>query len=261
MQNIIKVISTEFLKSKKTFAWWLVILGAGFMPAFVSFVFLSKWKHLVPQQGHNPWEDFTEMSSKGLGFLYMPFFVVLLTCLFLNIEHKNNTWKHVFTLPVSKNYVYFSKLTALLLFIIMFYILYIPIWIGCGFMVGLIKPELQLTTYVPDYLLLLSICFHSFIASLGIVAIHFWLSLRFKNMIIPIGIAVLCGIIWVALYQGRSEQINYFPYSYNYSTVNPPNWITLKMFGVFPQHELFSILYFIIFSILSHRYFMRSFKG
>jgi hypothetical protein len=261
MQHLLKNISTEFIKSKKTFAWWLIILGAGFMPAFVSFVFLSKWKHLVPQQGHNPWDDFTEMSWKGMGFLYTPFFVVLLTCLFLNIEHKNNTWKYIFTLPISKNSIYFNKLFTLLIFIALFYILYIPIWIGFGFTVGLIKPELQLTAHSPDYISLLSLCFHSFIASLGILAIHFWLSIRFKNMIIPIGIAVLGGIIWVALYQGKAEQINYFPYAYNYSTVSPPYWVTQNMFGIFPQHEMFSILYFLLFTVFSYRYFIKTFKG
>ncbi len=261
MQNLIKNVSTEFIKSKKTFAWWLVIIGAGFMPAFVSFVFLSKWKHLVPQQGHNPWEDFTEMSWKGMGFLYTPFFIVLLTCLFFNIEHKNNTWKHIFTLPILKSSIYLNKLLTLLIFIAIFYILYIPIWIGCGFTVGLIKPQLQLTTHSPDYVSLLSLCFHSFIASLGILAIHFWLSIRFKNMIIPIAIAVVCSVVWIAMYQGRVEEITYFPYSYHYSTINPPEWVKLKMFGIFPQHEMFSILYFVIFTGLSYRYFVRTFKG
>lgn len=261
MQHLIKTISTEFIKSKKTFAWWLVILGAGFMPAFVSFVFLSKWRHLVPPQGHNPWNDFTEMSWKGMGFLYTPLFIVLLTCLFLNIEHKNNTWKHIFTLPISKSRIYISKLLTLIIFIALFYILYIPIWIGFGFGVGLLKPQLQLTNYSPDYNSLLSLCFHSFIASLGILAIHFWLSIRFKNMIIPIAIAISASIVWVALYQGQADEINYFPYAYHYSTVSPPAWIKLKMFGIFPQHEIFSLFYFILFSALSYRYFVKRFKG
>ncbi len=261
MQNLIKNVGTEFIKSKKTFAWWLVILGAAFMPVFVSFVFLSKWKHLIPQQGHNPWDDFTEMSWKGMGFLYTPLFIVLLTCLFFNIEHKNNTWKHIFTLPILKSRIYLNKLLTLLIFIALFYILYIPIWIGCGFLVGFIKPQLQLTNHAPDYISLLSLCFHSFIASLGVLAIHFWLSIRFKNMIIPIAIAIVGGIIWVALYQGRVEEITYFPYAYNYSTVNPPYWVEQKMVGIFPQHEMLSILYFIIFSALSYRYFIKTFKG
>lgn len=261
MKNLIKNIITEFIKSKNTFAWWLVILGAAFMPAFVSFVFLSKWKHLVPQQGHNPWDDFTEMSWKGMGFIYTPFFIVLLTCLFFNIEHKSNTWKHIFTLPILKSSIYINKLLTLIIFIAIFYVLYIPIWIGCGFAVGLIKPQLQLTTHSPDYVSLFSLCFHSFISSLGILAIHFWLSIRFKNMIIPIGIAVLGCIIWIALYQGRAEQITYFPYAYNYSTVSPPLWLNLKKFGIFPQHEIFSLLYFAIFTSLSYRYFIKTFKG
>ncbi|TAN01098.1 MAG: hypothetical protein EPN39_03030 [Chitinophagaceae bacterium] len=261
MQQIFKNISTEFIKSKKTFASWLIILGAAFMPVFMSFIFLSKWKRFIPQHGQNPWSTFAENSWKGMGFLFISFFVVLLTCLFFNIEHKNNTWKHIFTLPVSKSSVYFNKLATLLIFIAIFYILYIPIWIGCGFAVGLIKPELQLASYSPDYISLLNLCFHSFIASLGILAIHFLLSIRFKNMIKPIGIAVLGEIIWVALYQGRAKEITYFPYAFNYSTVNPPSWVTPKMFGIFPQHEIVSILYFIIFSILSYVYFIKVFKG
>ncbi|THU40360.1 hypothetical protein FAM09_10865 [Niastella caeni] len=102
MNQFIQNISTEFIKSKKTFAWWLVICGAAFMPLFISFVFLSKWKWLIPQPSHNPWDDFSEMSWKGTTFMYLPFFVVLLICLSLNIEHKNNTWKHIFTLPIPK---------------------------------------------------------------------------------------------------------------------------------------------------------------
>ncbi|MGH2642563.1 MAG: ABC transporter permease [Chitinophagaceae bacterium] len=261
MRDLLKNASTEFIKAKRTFAWWLVIVGAGFMPAFVSFVFLSKWKRLIPQQGHNPWDYFIGMSWKGMGFFYTQFFVVLLICLFFNIEHKNNTWKHIFTLPVSKTTIYFNKLFTLLIFIALFYIFYIPILIGCGYAVGFIEPALQLKTHSPDYLSLLSLCLHSFIALLGIFAIHFWLSIRFKNMIIPIGIAVLGGIIWVALFQGKAEQIIYFPYAYNYLTVNTPDWVTPKKYSIFPQYEIVSLLYFTIFTILSYRYFVKTFKG
>ena len=201
MNNFRYALSTEFIKSKNTFAWWLVFLGAGFMPFFVSFVFLTKWEHLIPQNGQNPWGDFTEMSWKGMGFLYTPFFIVLLICLYLNIEHKNNTWKHIFTLPVSKTSIYFEKLLTVLIFIAIFYGLYIPIWIICGYLVGLIRPQLLLSTHSPDYSSLFGLCFHSYVSSLGILAIHFWLSIRFKNMVIPVAIAVICSIIWVALYQ------------------------------------------------------------
>jgi hypothetical protein len=80
-------------------------------------------------------------------------------------------------------------------------------------------------------------------------------------MIIPIAIAVVCCIIWVALYQGRVEEITFFPYAYNYSTVNPPNWVKPKMFGIFPQHEMFSLLYFAIITSLSYQDFVKNFKG
>jgi len=261
MQHLFQNISTEFIKIKKTFAIWLVIGGACFMPLFVSFVFLSKWKWLIPKPGHNPWDDFSEMTWKGTAFMYLTFFVVLLICLSLNIEHKNNTWKHIFTLPVAKGNIYINKLLTLLVFMALFYIIYIPVWIGSGFLVGVIKPQLQLTTHDPGYLSLMNTCFHSFIASLGIFAIHFWLSIRFKNMIIPIAIAVVCCIVWVFLYQGRAKEIVYFPYAFNYSTINPPDWIKPRMFGVLPEHEIISLAYFICLTVLSYRDFVKNFYG
>jgi hypothetical protein len=143
----------------------------------------------------------------------------------------------------------------------LFYMLYIPVWIGCGFFVGFIKPQLQLTTHSPDFLSLMSKCFHAYIASLGIFAIHFWLSIRFKNMIIPIAIAVVCCIIWIFLYQGRIEGIVYFPYAFNYSTVSPPDWVKPRMVGIFPEHEIISLAYFICLTALSYRDFVKNFYG
>ena len=261
MRNFVGTICTEFIKAKNTFAWWLVILGAAFMPLFVAFVFLSKGEYLVPQQGHNPWDDFTEMSWKGMGFMYTPLFIVLLVCLFLNIENKNNTWKHILTQPISKSGIYIGKLVTLMTFVAIFYILYIPFWISSGFLVGMVNSELQLTSHIPDYGLLFSLCFHSFIASLGILSLHFLISLRVKNMIIPIAFAVVCCIIWVVMFQGRATEIIYFPYAYHYSSVSLPDWIPLKMFGMFPEHEFYSLGYFIAFTGIGYWDFTRNFRG
>ena len=53
----------------------------------------------------------------------------------------------------------------------------------------------------------------SFVASLGIVGIQFWLSFRFKNFIVPLGIGMT--LVIVGLIASRAPEAIYFPYAYN----------------------------------------------
>jgi len=252
---------TEIIKIKNSFAKWLILLGAFIMPAFVAFVALNKWKLLVKEIHDNPWALFSEMSWKGMAFFYSVFFIVLLVCLYFNIEYKNNTWKHVFTLPIKKGQLYINKLLAVVVFVVCYYILFVPFWIIIGYLLGAIRPQLQLITHMPDLELLFSNCFHSVISSLSIIAIHIWLSIRFKNMIIPIGFAVFCSIVMVALFQGSSEEVRYFPYAYHYLSISTPPFFHESKWGPLPQHEWYSLGFFFVFTMLGYWDFTRKFSG
>lgn len=260
MNHFIGSLSTEFIKIRNSFAFWLLLLGAGFMPGLVFFVVMTKWKNFIPKTGENTWTAYTEISWKGMAFLYTNFWVVLLMCLVLNIEHKSIAWKHLFTLPVKRSSLYLYKYLTLLILFASLYGLFIPFWLVSGNLLGILHPELKMLSTKPDYLYLLSTCFHSFVATLGVFAIHFWMSIRFKNMIIPIGFAIVSGIVFVALFQGRAPELVYYPYSYNYLTVNPQQFVSNNQIGVFAIHEIFSLLYFAVFSLLSYVDFVNWFK-
>ncbi len=261
MAPIYASFTTEWIKSKNSFAKWLILSGALFMPAFVAFVFVSKWKHLIPKNGENQWHELTEMTWKGMAFLYSGFFIALLTCLLFNIEYKNNTWKHLFTLPISRTQLYANKLITLLLFLACFYLLFIPVWVVAGYVTSWIRPQLEMARHSPNYGEFLRLCAHSYISSLSIVALHFWLSIRFKNMIIPLAVTVIGSIVWIALFQGKAGEIVYFPYAYPYLTVNPPMFLQEAKWGVFPEHEVYSLCYFVLLSVLSYWDFLKKFKS
>lgn len=252
---------TEFIKIRNSFARWLILLGGFIMPAFVAFVVLTKWKHIAREAGDNPWRLFAEMSWKGMSFFYSVFFIVLLTCLYFNIEYKNNTWKHIFTLPIGKRQIYLNKVLSMMVFVVCYYLLFIPFWIMMGYLLGAIKPPLHFIGHAPDYILLFSNCYHSLIASLSIIGIHIWLSIRFKNMIIPIAVAVFGSIVMVALFQGAAMEIKYFPYAYHYLSVATPYFFHEYTWGSLPEHEWYSLGFFILFCSLGYWDFTRNFAG
>jgi hypothetical protein len=80
-------------------------------------------------------------------------------------------------------------------------------------------------------------------------------------MIIPLAVAVIGGIVWIALFQGKAQEIVYFPYAYHYLTVNPPGFLHEAKWGIFPEHEVYGMCYFILLSLLSYWDFVKKFKG
>jgi len=169
----LNTLSTEFIKTKNTFAVWLTILSAGFLPAFMFLVYLQHSAYLIPKPGENPWAAFFFMSWKGMAFMVSTFFIVLISCLIMNVEHKANGWKHLLTLPISKTKVYIQKMAIVMVFVVGFYLLYTAMLILSGLFVRLIKPKLGLSSSMPDFYHFFILVLKSLVSSLSILAIFF----------------------------------------------------------------------------------------
>lgn len=265
MKQLLAVYQMELIKTKHSFALWLTVLGAGFMPSFMLFVYLSNWERIANQAKGNPWDELFEMAWKGMSFFFTPFLVVLLICLLFNLDHRANTWKLLFTLPVSKGSIYGAKLLTLMTAILVFYGLYIPFLLLSGLVAGLLFPALGLLSHMPNVGQLVLVAGRSFIALQAVLALHFWLSIRLKNMIIPIGLALVGNIVFVALFQGQWPYIIYYPYAFNYLSVAPPPFlVNYDQYGAhasWAPHEYFSLLVFLIISCLSYLDFTKSYRG
>ena len=57
-------------------------------------------------------------------------------------------------------------------------------------------------------------CVKSFISTLAIVAIHFWLSFRLKNLFLNIGIGLAGVVVAVSMYIPHWPSIIYLPYAF-----------------------------------------------
>jgi len=80
-------------------------------------------------------------------------------------------------------------------------------------------------------------------------------------MIIPIGIAVIGVFLFLALYQTKRTYIIYFPFSFPSLSINPAYFVKERSVGVFAEHELYSLTYFVVLTSLSYLDFTRNFRG
>lgn len=210
---IYRIFQNEILKLKRTFAFRLTIIGASFIP-FIYFVFhVLKYKSLIPDTDINPWNKFMSDQIMSAGSILIPLYIVLLTSLIIQIEHKSNAVKYIFSEPVPKWTIYFTKLFIVVLSVIFTYVLFVLMMLFSGLLVGILRTELNFLAYSPQLLNPLKILFRSFLASLGIISLQFWLSFRFRNFIVSLGIGIVLVISGLIVFQ--AEEAKYFPYAYN----------------------------------------------
>jgi hypothetical protein len=256
------VFRTEIIKSKNTLALWLVMLGAAFIPFLFFLIYINRWERFVPKPGVNPWTEFIDSNFRTGSFLLIPFFIVLLCSLVVTIEHKSNAWKHLLTLPVTKGTIYLNKLLLIIGLTLLCYCFFLVFMLLSAMLLGTLQSKLGFLSQAPEWTQLAKLTIKSFISTLGILAIHYWLSLRFKNLFVSIGIGLLC-IITSTILLGRWEHVVFVPYTYTALTaVSPaaaPKWNVGPYFLTY--HELFSLAYFGLVSLGSYLDFTRFYRG
>lgn len=211
-------IKNELIKLKRTFAFWLTIISAIIFPLLFFIVYLIKYEKMIPALGVNPWEKFmTNLVQNSIPFL-IPMFIVLITSLIIQIEHKSHGIKHLFSMPIPKWSVYYGKLSIIIISIMSTYIYFFLAVLLFGALLGMFHSELGFLDFQPNYLKYIKMLAKSFIASLGIVGIQFWMSFRFKNFIVPLGIGMTLVII--GLIVSQAPESIYFPYSFNILSIN-----------------------------------------
>lgn len=262
MNTTLAVFRTELIKSKNTLALWLVVLGAAFVPFLFFLIYINRWEKFVPKPGANPWLSFVDINFRTGSFLLIPSFIVLLCSLVVNIEHKSNAWKHLLTLPVAKGTIYLNKLLIITGLTLLCYGFFLVFMMLSAVLLGTLQSKLGFLDHAPGWGQLAKLSTKSFVSTLGILAIHYWLSLRFKNIFVSIGIGLLC-IITATILLGRWEHVVFVPYAYTALTaVSPiaaPQWNVGPYFLTY--HELFSLGYFGLVSLGSYLDFTRFYKG
>lgn len=257
MNNLINGFSVEWMKKKRSFASWLVIIG-GFFVCFISiFIFLIYPGQLIAvHKAGNFWQLMFQKSWQMMAFMLLPMGIVLAVSLITQIEFKNNSWKQVHTTPVSFSNIYFSKLAVLLVMLLQLFLFFnIGIYVS-AVVPALLNSNIPFPTYKMDFIYLLRENANYFIICLPLVAFQYMLGLQFRNFLIPVGtgLAVVVGgliaLSWKYVYMIPSA----------YTAV----YFLQSKDHVAPAHDLrlWALSYFVLFVLLGYLlYIFKKEKG
>ena len=200
----------ELLKIRRSNALWLTVVGAIFIP-FVNFIKLISLPDMfVSKMKDDLWVIFINDNWAVATSFLMPVYIILLVSLVTQIEYGNNTWKQVYTTPRSYADVFFTKFFVINFLIIACFVLFTILIVASGYATSVINHAYEfLSTPVP-WSHLLALMVKMYVSILGIMAIQYWISMRVKNFIIPIGIGMALIIVGYMIRQW--EYIAYYPY-------------------------------------------------
>jgi len=257
----LKSLQAEFLKTKGSFALWFTLLSAIFIPTVLFLIYLFRYKNFIPEGDENIWVKLFDSNISIISTLLLPFYIVIMVALNLNIEHKSNSWKKILLLPISRASIYLTKVIFILLQIFVALLVFMLSILLFGLVLGFIHPELLFLEHSIDFALYTKLLIQLFISVLGIFAIQYFISLFIKNIIIPITTGTF--LIIVSLIITRIwEYAVYFPYSFtsmvyykHNQAITIGNWFGINM-TIALSIGFFLVLFFIGLLLFKRKQFI-----
>lgn len=241
-------IRTELIKTKRSSAFWLCLIGSGFIPGIFFLMYVLRPDRMLPRLKVQPWEAHFMQGWQSFSSFLLPMFVILVCSMIPQIEFKNNTWKQVFASPQSLGNIFFSKYVTILLMIVFLFIMFNIFMLGNAIVVNLFHKGYPFLSNSVPWLSLAKMNLKTFVALLGIISFQYWLSMRFKNFIVPIAIGL--GFLITSLILLSWEHIYKMPYAFPILTMQSISGGSLKG-NLLLNHELNSIGYFVFFTALA----------
>lgn len=210
MNYILRGFRAEYLKTHRTPIYWLLLLCPLALNVLVFLIIGSDDEGKFIKEGTNPWMVLYSFNYLLLSGLFIILFVAMMTSLINNIEHKGNSWKHLYALSQPRWVVYFNKsvfsLTLLLATLLFFSLVQIP----SGVLLSNFHPKFQSSPMI--LLHNVTLLAKTFMATLGIWSIHHWLTFRYRNFALSVGIGIVM-LTFVAIGKNFLPWIKYLPYA------------------------------------------------
>lgn len=212
MNHIIKGLRAEYLKTHQTAVYWLLLL-CPFALNILILLLLNEAGEKWIKNGVNPWKILYEFNYGLLAEFFMILFIAMMTSLINNVEHKGQSWKHLYALAQPRWAVYVNKsiYSVGLLFFVLCY--FAVMQLVTGAVLSLLRPDLGFQSQHLSLNINLMLMLKMFFTSLTVWSIHHWLTFRYRNFSLSIGIGLLM-VVFVTLTIRSMKWIDYFPYAY-----------------------------------------------
>ena len=235
---------TELWKCRKTAAYWITIVGGAFIPLCLMLAYVINPDEFAKEFGKDPWAWHIRNSWQIAAALYFPFYVIIVTSLVVQIEYRSNTWKQVYASPRSYADIFFSKFCIIHLLILGSFLLFNVCIVSTAALSNLFRGHFTFFDYPVPWENLLGFAGRQYIAILAMTSIQYWLSLRLRNYIAPLGIGLALIIVGIMIIEW--DKVIYYPFAYTAVT-----FFKTKQSNGIANHEVYSILWFVVILGLS----------
>lgn len=241
---------SEWLKTKRSLAAWLVIIGGFFIPLIVlggRIAYPDKLRKEVLSPRF--WENLLSQNWQLMAIFLLPMGVILATSLITQIEYKNNTWKQLHTTPQRLTTIFWSKLAVILVMMFQFFAFFnVGIFLS-GVVPSLVLSDVDLPKQEPHLVHFLKTSAYFFIDCLPIVAFQYLVSLQFKNFLVSLGAGI--GMLLAALFAVEWQYGYLVPYTYC-----PYNFFLLRTSEIKATQQAnihaWALGYFVVFTAISY---------
>jgi hypothetical protein len=254
MTSFLYSFQSEWLKTKRSLASWLVIIGGFFIPAIMllaRLLYLEKLKKEVLSPKF--WEALLSQSWQFMAMLLLPMGVILATSLITQIEFKNNTWKQLHTSPQSFSTIFWAKLSTILLLMFQFFVLFNVGMYLSGVIPALVLSDIDFPKEAFPWRYFLKTSGYFFIDCLPIVALQYLVSLQFKNFLVPLGVGI--GVLLASLIAIEWKYGYLLPYTYclyNFFMMREASLEAIKSSNI----HGWALGYFVVFTLISYVLYM-----
>ncbi|MGE7953347.1 ABC transporter permease [Lysinibacillus xylanilyticus] len=182
MKEIIIGDSIKFKRSKLILITILFPLFV-FIMNFTDFYFRFDFNKEMAQELHTSDWIFLIISSHWAMFIMVPLSVTIFASKIVNIEHEANSWKILFSLPISRHSIYLSKFIYLLVL--------------CAFSATCIVGSILFIGLFLDFNgpipweLILKQAFYPYIVSFPLMAFQLWISMVCQNQMISLSLGII----------------------------------------------------------------------
>src|SRR5471030_653553 len=132
MKGFILSFRSEFYKTRKTMGFWSSVILPLLLCLLVFIGFFNKSDHMLNQPGMMLWFEFSAVLLAIMGSLILPMLIVFIAYSVNSIEHKADTWKTLFSLPISKLSVYAAKYFYAFFLVLLCLLLFVLFTLGFG---------------------------------------------------------------------------------------------------------------------------------
>ncbi len=226
MPDFLRACSAEMLKLRRTLALRLAIVMPLLLVA-LQFMYVVRVHRL-----RGPlWQNLIQ-GTMGWSILVLPLTAALLTALLNGIEHRENNWKLLFALPVSRHAVYTAKVIAAQVLLALSHAVLWGALLAAGLLLHILFPALRYGP--PPWQELAQRLALMYAAAGAMIAIHVWVSARARSFMVPLGLGIAAAMVSVA--GARDWSLTFYPWMFAANVTSPdrlPIALTLGVAGGF----------------------------